>query len=174
MKLPTSLGLMRSNGLLRKIKRFLRNKEYEIGDDKFIRRKQNFDEAIPDDIEDILEISALLEVKEYDIFGLAYAWWFGRDPNSEVLESHFARYMFKEIVPHWVRHYNRMVLQMSQEGTLNKEELGIDKLPDATPHSIRQGIRYSVILFLIMFLLVVITQLAYRVLELQCFFPPCY
>ena len=85
----------------------------------------NLDEELPEDIGDVLEISAFLEIREYDYFSLAYRWWFGRVPDSAVLESHFARYMFNRIVPHWVRQYSRMILNLQNEGRLDREDLGI-------------------------------------------------
>ena len=132
------------------------------------------DEDLPDDVEDILEISALLEIREFDYFNLAYSWWFGQSPNSRVLESYFARYMFNKIVPHWVRGYSRMILDLQSQGVLNKEELGISRLPDATPQSVRAGLRYFVMLLITMGLLVLIAEVAVQFRVVKCLLPPCY
>ncbi len=132
------------------------------------------DENLPEDIEDVLELSALLEIREYDLFGLAYHWWFGRLPNKRVLETHFVRYMFNKIVPHWMRHYSRMLLDLREQGILDREKLGISRLPNATPQSVRAGLRYTVILFSILGLLILIAELAVQFSVLPCMFPPCY
>ena len=132
------------------------------------------DENLPEDIEDVLELSALLEIREYDLFGLAYHWWFGCPANNKVLESHFVRYMFNKIVPHWMRHYSRMLLDLREQGILDREELGISRLPDATPQSVRAGLRYTVIIFSILGLLILIAELAAQFSVLPCMFPPCY
>jgi len=139
-----------------------------------IRRYHHMDEDLPEDVEDILELSALLEIREYDYFGLAYLWWFGQLPNSRVLESHFVRYMFNKIVPHWVRGYSRMILDLQSQGVLNKEELGISRLPDATPQSVRAGLRYFVMILITMGLLVLIAEVAVQFRVVKCLLPPCY
>ena len=134
----------------------------------------SMDEPLPVDIENILEISAILEIREFDLFGLAYKWWFGYQPSNKVLESHFARYMFNRIVPHWVRQYNRMVYQLHDAGKLDRATLGVADLPDATPESVRAGVRYAVILVSTLCILVLIAELTYKYLKLPCMFPPCF
>ncbi len=132
------------------------------------------DENLPEDIEDVLELSAILEIREYDLFGLAYHWWFGHPANKRVLESHFVRYMFNKIVPHWMRHYSRMLLSLREQGILNREELGINNLPNATPQSVRAGLRYTVIIFSLLGLLLLIAEMAVQFNVFTCMFPPCY
>ncbi len=139
-----------------------------------IQRIRHMDEDLPDDIEDVLEVTAMLEVREYDFFDLAYRWWFGQAPNYQILERHFVRYMFNKIVPHWVRDYCRMIVDLQSQGILDKEELGISKLPDATPQSVRAGLRYFVMLLITMGLLVLIAEVAVQFWVLPCMFPPCY
>lgn len=139
-----------------------------------LKKISSMDEPLPEDIADVLEISAILEIREYDLFGLAYYWWFGRPSPEKVLESHFARYMFNRIVPLWVRQYSRMVLELQEKGNLDREALGVDRLPDATPESVRAGVRYAVILVSTLCLLVLIAEFAFKYLKLPCFFPPCY
>ncbi len=137
-------------------------------------RVREFDEKLPEDIEDVLELSAILEVREYDIFELAYRWWHEASPRHELIEPHFAKYMFNQVVPPWVRQYSRMVLTLRDDGKLDKEALGIALLPNATPRQIRAGVRYSVMLACILSMLVVIANLAYTFMDLPCMFPPCY
>ncbi len=138
------------------------------------KRYRHMDENLPEDIEDVLELSAILEIREYDLFGLAYHWWFGHPANKKVLESHFARYMFNKIVPHWMRHYSRMLIDLREQGILDREELGIDRLPNATPDSVRAGLRYTVIIISLFGLLILIAEMAVQFNVLTCMFPPCY
>ena len=153
---------------------FLSRKGSGVTAEQSLKRSRYMDKALPEDIEDVLEISAILEIREFDVFGLAYRWWFGRSANHEVLESHFARYMFNQIVPLWVRHYSRMVIELRMRGELDRAVLGIDDLPDATPESIRAGVRYTVMVFSALALLVLIAELTVKFSVLPCMFPPCY
>ncbi len=150
-----------------------RKKLIDTGNQSY-KRIRHMDENLPEDIEDVLELSAILEIREYDLFGLAYHWWFGRPANNKVLESYFARYMFNKIVPHWMRHYSRMLLDLREQGILDREELGISRLPNATPHSVRAGLRYTVIIFSLLGLLILIAEMAVQFNVLTCMFPPCY
>ncbi len=134
---------------------------------------QYMDEKLPEDIVDILEISAMLEIREFDIFSLAYCWWFGREPTKRVLENHFAKYMFNKIVPPWVRQYSRLILDLRANGKLNREELGITSLPSATK-SVRTDLRYAVILFLALALLILMATVIDNFVLTPCYFLPCY
>ena len=149
-------------------------KKLRSEENRSYERFHHMDENLPADIEDVLELSAILEVREYDLFGLAYHWWFGHPANNKVLERHFVRYMFNKIVPHWMRHYSRMLLDLREQGILDKEELGISALPNATPQSVRAGLRYTVIVFSLLGLLILIAELAAQFTNLPCMFPPCY
>ena len=153
---------------------YSRRKGSDNSANQSVKRIHHMDENLPEDIEDVLELSAILEIREFDLFGLAYHWWFGRVPSHEVLESHFCRYMFNKIVPHWVRHYSRMVFDLKLQGKLDREALGISRLPDATPQSIRAGLRYAVIVFSSLAILILIAELAVQYSVLPCMFPPCY
>jgi len=68
--------------------------------------------------------SSLLGLKEFDFFRLAYRRWFRSQPQPEILEKAFSRYMFSEQVPVWVRHQVREVLDQHANGTLNPQYFG--------------------------------------------------
>lgn len=166
------------NGLLRISyaiwrKYFPRSQSNTSANRKFTRIHQ-FDESFPEDIEDILEISAYLEIREFDIFQLAYRWWFGRQPPLKVIESHFVKYMFHKTVPHYVRQYSRMCLELLAEDKLTRESIGVENLPDATPESVSAGIRYTVVVFSALALLILLAEIAYKLSFMTCMFPPCY
>jgi len=90
-------------------------------------RRQYFDEAVNAELWDLLEASALLDVKEFTVFELAYKDWFGRHPQTELIENYFSRYMFNGAIPVWVRRYSRMVVELDQRGELNPRQLGVYK-----------------------------------------------
>ena len=92
---------------------------------KSIADKQYFDEDLQQDSLDLLEASAVLEVKEFKLFELAYRQWYGKKPLSHVIEAHFSNYMFHNIIPAWVRSYSRHVVDLHRSGNLNPKELGI-------------------------------------------------
>jgi hypothetical protein len=63
-----------------------------------------------DDARLVLDAAALLDVREFDFFGLAHDWWFGTRAEIKALERVYVPYMFREIVPLWVRQYAREVM----------------------------------------------------------------
>lgn len=65
-----------------------------------------------------------LHIREYDLFRLAYARWWGREPEPAWIEKVFVAYMFHQVVPPWVRHCARDVLDRNRAGTLDAEALG--------------------------------------------------
>lgn len=88
-------------------------------------RRQYFDEKVDRDLWDLLETSALLEVKEYTVFEMAYKDWHGKHAPSKVMEAHFSVYMFKGVIPVWVRRYCRKVIELNESGNLDPHQLGI-------------------------------------------------
>ena len=81
----------------------------------------------------VAEASARLDLGEFDLFGQAYRWWFGRAPAAEQLERAFAAYMFHGTVPPWVRHYAREVLCANLTDATTRARLGLDRLPTPPP-----------------------------------------
>ena len=86
----------------------------------------------------VIAAAGRLEIGESDLFLLAYRRWFGRDPEEQVLEQRFAAYMFRGVVPLWVRHYARDVLAPHRIGRAEARRLGLDRLP-GTPPAPRHG-----------------------------------
>jgi hypothetical protein len=135
-------------------------------------RKKYFDEDIPADIEEVLDVAAELDIHEFDVFRLAYAWWHGKRGTDAKIEPFFVKYMFHDVVPHWVRQFTRMALQLKHEGRLQPETFGIHTLPADTT-SIVKGIRFGIILVAILTTLIIAAQLTQNALG-HCMFPPCY
>ena len=64
----------------------------------------------PPELTEVAETAAWYEITEYEVFRRAWRAWFGTEPVPGELERHFVRYMFRQDVPPWVRHYTRRVL----------------------------------------------------------------
>ena len=134
-----------------------------------------FDENLPPDVDCVLAATALLDITEWDFFNLAYDRWHGRPAAADVMEPIFAAYMFHDVVPVWARHFARLVERLYRRGTLDRQALGIDRLP-RTSEMVSRGMRYAVIIVTVFIALVVIAEFAAQIIRIgeRCQFPPCY
>lgn len=136
----------------------------------------HFDEReIQPDIRAVLEAAAILDITEWDLFHLAYRRWHGKQADDKLMEPFFVAYMFQKVVPVWVRHFSRLVERLDMRGELDANKLGVKYLPRSR-YMASRGMRYAVIIGLVMFALVVFAEFASRFLRLaeKCMFPPCY
>ncbi|TVR98375.1 MAG: hypothetical protein EA406_07025 [Rhodospirillales bacterium] len=81
---------------------------------------------------DVIAVTAAsnaLDVREFKLFGLAYAWWFGHAGTDSDVERPFMRYLFTEQAPLWVRHFTREVLNRKREGRLDRRQFGLPPAP---------------------------------------------
>ncbi len=78
----------------------------------------------------VVVAAAMLGLREFDFFRLAYRRWFGRLPDEAALEAAFSRYMFAQWVPPWARHLSREVLDRRRQGTLDADALGAGRFRD--------------------------------------------
>ena len=83
------------------------------------------EKSIPLDVRNVLDTAAMLQVTEFNLFRIAYRHWHGCDASERSIEQFFVPYMFRSIVPYWVRQLCRHVLQADAEGTLDPAEFGI-------------------------------------------------
>ena len=83
------------------------------------------EKSIPLDVRNVLDTAAVLQVTEFNLFRIAYRHWHGCDASERSIEQFFVPYMFRSIVPYWVRQLCRHVLQADAEGTLDPAEFGI-------------------------------------------------
>lgn len=86
------------------------------------------EKSIPLDVRNVLDTAAMLQVTEFNLFRIAYRHWHGCDASERSIEQFFVPYMFRSIVPYWVRQLCRRVLQADAEGTLDPAEFGITPL----------------------------------------------
>ncbi len=136
----------------------------------------HFDEKeIRPDIRTVMEAAALLDITEWDLFHLAYRRWHGERAEDDLMEPHFVAYMFDKVVPIWVRHFSRLVERLDLRGELDANKLGVKYLPRSR-HMVSRGMRYAVIIGLLMLVLVVFAEFTAQFMRLseKCMFPPCY
>ena len=132
-----------------------------------------FNDKTPPDLMDVLNASGILEITEFELFGIAYTRWYGKRVGDIVIEPFFNNYMFHDIVPFWVREFTRLVLRLDQEGILEPHRLGIQ------PHRHEEGmaakgVRYFLISIIFVAGLVIVAEFSGLVVDIRCFFPPCY
>ncbi len=133
-----------------------------------------FDEDIGPDVQAVLNTSALLEITEFEVFCIAYRDWFGRQAAEHIIEPYYTNYMFNEVVPAWVRHFTRLVLQLASEGRLEPQRFGIMPRPSSASMAAR-GVRYLVTAVIWITMLLLLAHFAARYWPAaDCYFPPCY
>lgn len=140
-------------------------------------RKIFFHEDLPpQDIQDVLSASNLLEIPEFEVFKLAYTYWYSSVPSDEDIEKVYIPYMFEGKVPHFVHHFSRRVTAMQAEGDVDREELGV-KEPVNVLRNVRLGLLVFILLFSVQMLIYYMAAAAageMPVLVSRCFLPPCY
>ena len=110
-------------------------------------RRQYFDENLAGEQWDLLESAAMLQVTEFRVFELAYKDWYGVAPKHQVIEVHFRNYMFNQIIPVWVSHFCRHVVELGQAGQLNPKDFGVyQRLPSR--RMMRIGQAYTAMLLI--------------------------
>jgi len=134
-----------------------------------------FDENLAPDIDSVLNATALLDITEWDFFNLAYDRWHGEPAKEAMMEPIFAAYMFKDVVPLWVRHFSRLVERLYRRGSLDRYALGVDSLPGSR-QMVSRGVRYGVAVVVVIVALIVFAEFVAQVTLLgeRCVFPPCY
>jgi hypothetical protein len=131
-------------------------------------------QKIPPDCLDVLAASSVLSTGEFDVFRLAYASWYGRDADEELLERHFVRYMFRDQVPFWVRAFTRRVLSQERDGQLDPSQFGIER-PLEQGRDTSRGLLYLFGIGLALVTLLMLAEAAAPLLGIDdCWFPPCY
>lgn len=136
--------------------------------------KLHFDEhKIPQDVRGVLRASALLSVGEFRVFEIAYEDWYGESGDESLIEKYFTGYMFNDIVPPWVRHFCKKILQLDDDGDLDPADFGIINAP-ATTQQVNRGLEAIMWVTGAMIVLFVLGEGAAQVMRLQCMFPPCY
>jgi hypothetical protein len=134
-----------------------------------------FDENLAPDIDSVLNATALLDITEWDFFNLAYNRWHGGPAEEGIMEPIFAAYMFKDVVPLWVRDFARLVERLYQRGRLDRQALGVHRLPSSR-QMVSRGMRYGVFIVVVVTVLIVFVEFVAQIVKIgeRCLFPPCY
>lgn len=96
---------------------------------------QRLEPAGGEDVCQVMDAARVLDIKEFDLFQLAWRRWNAGAPDEKRLERAFGQYMLYHRVPPWVRQFARDVLRLKGNGTLNPSKLGISlvRKPPAPP-----------------------------------------
>ncbi|MCG8561482.1 MAG: hypothetical protein MI824_16910 [Hyphomicrobiales bacterium] len=136
--------------------------------------RRYFDEKdIPDDVWSVLRTASVLNVGEFRVFQLAHKEWYAEEADEKTIERFFTQYMFNEIVPLWVRHFCQKVLRLEDEGMLDPAALGIVSPQQASREQKWRGVEATFWIFGSLLILIFIAEIASRISELACRFPPC-
>ena len=95
------------------------------------------------DVSHVVAASQALDIKEFRLFRVAFAWWFGRNAADSDIERPFMRYLATEQAPPWVRHFTREVMTRVDEGRLDPQDFGLPPLPppDRLEPQVQLGLR---------------------------------
>jgi hypothetical protein len=94
---------------------------------------QRMDGDTTDDGRLVMDAAAALDIREFDLFLLAYRRRFEREPLADRIEDIFAQYMFSQKAPVYVRQLAREAVEKASAGTLDPSEFGVAPKPAAAP-----------------------------------------
>ena len=124
--------------------------------------------------DEVQKAAACLQVSEFHVFELAWTRWFGDDREPQDMESLYWSYVTEGVVPHWVRHFCRNVLEQMASGRLDPRDFGVPRRR-STPEMLYEGIVGLILLSVVMVLLLADAQKSGEAMGFgSCFFPPCY
>ncbi len=72
--------------------------------------------------DEVARAADVLMVGEFQFLQLAYYEWHGDDLPVELVDKLFAAYMLKNHVPHWARHYARLILEKDARGFIDPHD----------------------------------------------------
>jgi hypothetical protein len=78
------------------------------------------------DVRHVSETARVLRISEFEIFRLAYRFWYQRELGAVVLNEAFVDYLHHQKVPSWVRDFCRRVLNLAAVGQLRPRDFGVD------------------------------------------------
>jgi len=83
----------------------------------------------------VLRAANLLRVDEFEVFQLAHRFWHHHSGESSVIKKAFYKYLDKKIVPPWVMHFARTVVQAYEHGNFEPAVFGIHPAYEQIPLS---------------------------------------
>jgi hypothetical protein len=107
----------------------------------------------------------VLQVGEFQFLQLAYHEWFGKDLPEASVSRLFSRYMVYNEVPHWARHYARLILTRESLGSLDSENAAYHRYDCSYQISLPTGMRQflmacGIIVFVIVGAITIASQVA--------------
>ena len=127
------------------------------------------DKPLTEELRDVLEIAAQLDLTEFDVFRNAFQYWFGSSPNDKEIETFFVDYMFQQRVPHWVTHYVRHMRQEIAKGVQWRPESR-----EARRQQRSWGPLIWLVVYLTAFAFFAIDPADLFAITTECYFLPCY
>jgi len=97
------------------------------------RMVRRMDADTTDDAGLVMDAAAALDIREFDLFVLAYRRRFDREPLADRIEDVFAAYMFGQEIPAYVRQFARAALAAARAGALDPADFGVPPRPPASP-----------------------------------------
>ena len=83
----------------------------------------------------------VLQVGEFQLLQLAYKEWFGEDLPEALVAQLFSSYMLHNEVPHWARHYARLVLMREERGMIDENDANYHRYDHDYHTNVPQGVR---------------------------------
>lgn len=90
---------------------------------------------------EICTAANVLQIGEFQLLQLAYREWFGKELPEAMVARLFTEYMMHGEVPHWARHYARLVLMREDKGLLDIDDPGYHRYDNDYHTSVPQGFR---------------------------------
>ena len=94
-------------------------------------------EARPTDMLAFEEALALMGVREFEFFRIAWREWHGADADPKTIERALMASLYTQETPPWVRHLVRRVRDDAEIGVFDRRRYG---LPGARPGSLDPGL----------------------------------
>jgi hypothetical protein len=90
------------------------------------------------DAEAVCFAASLLDISEFRLFEIAHVNWFGSKAPKKAMEGFFGNYLHSGLVPFWLRHMVRSIINKHWKGNLAAREFGIEQ-PHVSPSEKRVG-----------------------------------
>ena len=84
----------------------------------------------------------LLQVGEFQFLQLAYREWHDADMPEGMIDRIFSGYMLRNEVPHWARHYARLILMRADLGTLDDNDPAYHRYDNDYRITVPKGVRH--------------------------------
>jgi hypothetical protein len=110
------------------------------------------DHEEPSERSRVIEAANLLQVGEFQLLQLAYADWHGCEMPPALVDTIFNRYMFRDEVPVWARHYAQRIMDLAQRGELDDSRTAFHRYDCDYFRAPPQGVRrFGLAVFWIVF-----------------------